>query len=106
MNVNPCILCIGALTAALFARAGSTQSLTWQQRRLEHPTDEELQWEHAGHVMIYEGMTDREVERAMDSHFDRVQAMMFINTVVTNESGLPVKDPDNDAYVTEDDGCD
>ena len=94
------------LSVALSACASITQPLTWQQRRLEQPTKAELQWERNGHVMIYEGMTDREVEHAMTVHFNRVQSMMFVNTVVTDDKGNPVKDPESGKVVTEKDGCD
>jgi uncharacterized spore protein YtfJ len=56
--------------------------------------------------MIYEGMKDREVEHAMDNHFNRIQGMMYINTVVTDDDGLPLKDPETGIVVTEHDGCD
>ena len=56
--------------------------------------------------MIYEGMTDREVEHALAAHFNRVQSMMFVNTVVTDNKGKPVKDPESGIVETEDDGCD
>jgi hypothetical protein len=46
--------------------------------------------------MIYEGMKDREVVHAMDNHFNRIQGMMFINTVVTDDDGLPLKDPETE----------
>jgi hypothetical protein len=97
---------IGASCVALSACAYNTQPLTWQQRRLEQPSEQELQWERSGHVMIYEGMKDREVERAMTHHFDRVQGMMFVNTVVTDDDGRPLKDPKTGMVVTEHDGCD
>ena len=32
--------------------------------------------------------------------------MMFINTVVTDDDGLPLKDPETGMVVTEKDGCD
>jgi len=94
------------MSVAHFMCACSMQPLTWQQRRLEQPTKAELQWERSGHVMIYEGMTDREVENAMTADFDRVQSMMFINTVVTDDKGNPVKDLETGKVVTEKDGCD
>ena len=106
MNMKTRFLCVGALSCALSVCACSTQPLTWQQRRLEQPTEAELQWERSGHVMIYEGMTDREVERAVTHHFNRVQGMMFINTVVTDDNGKPQKDPETGKVVTENDGCD
>ena len=97
---------MAVLSVALSACASVPQPLTWQQRRLEQPTTAELQWERNNHVMIYEGMKDREVEHAMTAHFDRVQSMMFINTVVTDDKGNPVKDPESGEVVTENDGCD
>ena len=39
-------------------------------------------------------------------HFNRVQGMMFINTVVTDDNGKPLKDPETNKVVTENDGCD
>jgi len=56
--------------------------------------------------MIYEGMTDSDVERAITRHFNRVQVMMIINTEVTDDTGLKVKDPKTGMIVTENDGCD
>ena len=106
MDRKTCVSFVGAFSGSLFLCACSTQPLTWQQRRLEQPTEAELQWEGAGHVMIYEGMKDREVERAMDHHFNRVEGMMFINTLVTDDDGSPVKDPKTGKFVTEHDGCD
>ena len=106
MKSKICFLCMVVLSVALSGCAHSTQPLTWQQRRLEQPTEAELQWERSGHVMIYEGMTDREVELALEDHFNRVQSMMFINTVVTDDKGNPLKDPESGKIVTEKDGCD
>jgi hypothetical protein len=97
---------MGTLSLALLMSACSTQHLTWQQRRLEHPTAAELQWERNNHVMIYEGMKDREVNHALDNHFNRVQSMMFVNTVVTDDKGNPLKDLKTGKVVTEEDGCD
>ena len=106
MNMKTRFIWVGVLSCALSVCACSTQPLTWQQRRLDQPTEAELKWERAGHVMIYEGMKDREVEHAMDRHFNRVQGMMFINTVVTDDNGKPLKDPETNKVVTENDGCD
>ena len=106
VNINSCLSCAGIIFGSLLICACSTQPLTWQQRRLDQPTKAELQWERSGHVMIYEGMTDNEVKHAMTHHFNRVQGMMFINTVVTDDDGLPVKDPKTGMVETENDGCD
>lgn len=53
------LLVYGALSVVLFMSACSTQHITWQQRRLQHPAAEELQWERNNHVITYEGMKDR-----------------------------------------------
>ena len=51
-------------------------------------------------------MKDREVEHAMTTNFDRLNSMMFVNTVVTDDNGNPEKDPESGKVVTEEDGCD
>lgn len=81
----------------------------WQMARLLDPSDADRKAEEKGRVMIYDGMTDREVARALDEHFDRIEYMMFTRTVVTDHSGEPRKNPESGELVTEstyDDGCD
>jgi hypothetical protein len=74
-------------------------------RRLFEPTPAELQQERAGRIYIYEGLTNREIERAMDQAFDRVESMMFIRKPITDEKGELVKDPETGKPQYEDDGC-
>ena len=96
----------GPATAADAAPPGLTQ---WQTVRLFYPSAADRKAEEKGRVMIYDGMTDREVSRAMDEHFDRIEYMMFTRTLVTDDSGEPRKDPESGELVTEstyDDGCD
>ena len=76
-----------------------------QMRRLFEPTTRELQREREGRVYIYDGLTDRTVQRAMDQEYDRVQSMMFVRTLVTSEGGRPQRDESTGEVVTEDDGC-
>jgi hypothetical protein len=52
----------------------------WQLRRLNEPTERERAHEREGNVYIYDGLTDREVEQALDAHFDRIDYMMFVGT--------------------------
>ena len=72
-------------------------------RRLFEPTESELRKEAAGIVYIYEGMTDREVNQAMGDEFERVEHMMFINTIRTDAQGNPLRDPDTGLIAADDD---
>ena len=49
-----------------------------ERRRLLDPTSGELRAEATSRVYIYEGLRDRDVERALEEEFKRVQNMMFI----------------------------
>jgi len=91
------------------ATADSAPIKQWQMARLLNPTQVDREAEAKGRVMIYDGLTDREVARAFDEQFDRLEHMMFTRTVVTDNSGQPRKDPNSGELVTEsvyDDGCD
>ncbi len=78
---------------------------TYQLRRLLAPTAEELHQEAAGQIFIYEGLRDVQVARALDQQFHRINAMMFVGTVVTDGDGRPVRNRDTGRVETEDDGC-
>lgn len=47
-------------------------------RRLFEPTPSELAQEEKGRIYIYDGLRDKDVQRAMEQEFDRVENMMFI----------------------------
>lgn len=64
----------------------------WQLRRLMQPLPHELEKERSGSVYIYDGLTEPEVETALNAHFDRIQHMMFMGTVKTDGSGQPLRD--------------
>ncbi|MCG6898032.1 MAG: hypothetical protein LJE61_09185 [Thiocapsa sp.] len=74
-------------------------------RRLFEPTPAELRQEGAGRIYIYEGLTEADIARAMDSEFERVESMMFIRIPVTDGQGEVVKDPDTGQTQYYDDGC-
>lgn len=101
-----CSLAILLYACQIQAAIGDSYSEDWQQRRLLHPTPSDLSREQAGHIMIYDGLTDRQVAVAMDRHFNRIQSMMFTGIVVTDVEGAPKTDPDTGDYITENDGCD
>lgn len=89
---------------ASFAESPSAHS--WQMKRLFQPSRADLDSEAKGRVMIYDGLTDKMVERALREQFQRVDAMMFTRTVVTDAEGAPLRDADSGAVQYEDDGCD
>ncbi len=75
-----------------------------EMRRLFEPTEGELRNEAAGSVYIYEGLTDRAVEQAMKEEFERVDSMMFINTIRTDAQGQPLRNPAT-GQIEADDDC-
>ncbi len=75
----------------------------WQVHRLLHPTDAQLKKERQGHVFIYDGLSDKDVQRAMDQGFDRINSMMFINVKKTKaDSGTETEGGSDDS---DDSGC-
>ncbi len=78
---------------------------SWQQNRLFAPSAAARAQEEAGAVIIYEGLRDVDVERAMDEEFDRIEHMMFVSTVVTDAAGNPRIDPRTGNVETESDDC-
>ena len=68
----------------------------WQERRLLAPSQPQLSSEQRGQVVIYDGLDERLVDRALDTQFGRVENMMFVRV-------RPI-DPEGDEWA--DDGCD
>jgi len=77
----------------------------WQMQRLMDPSPRELEKERKGSVYIYDGLTEREVDAALETHFHRIQSMMFVGTVKTDERGKPMEDPKSGKYIQESGGC-
>jgi hypothetical protein len=94
-------LMLAVATGAVFAANVSEN----EKRRLFEPTPSELQEEAAGRIYIYEGLTDRDIQRAMEEEFNRVESMMFIRVKPTDEKGEVLKDEETGEDVTYDDGC-
>ncbi len=78
----------------------------WQHNLLFAPTAGQIEIEKRGRVVIFDGLRDIDVDRAMDQQFHRVQSMMFVRTIVTDEEGTPEADPETGVLIIEDDGCD
>jgi hypothetical protein len=90
----------------------ATATGTWAEgvrdielRRLFDPTEAELASEAEGRIYIYDGLTGVDVQRALNEEFHRVQNMMFIRTIKTDEKGniKRVEETGEAEYV--DDGC-
>ena len=77
----------------------------WFQNRLFAPTEQQRTQEQDGKVVIYDGIHDVDVNRAMDTQFHRIEHMMFIGTVITNQNGEPAKDEATGQVLKEDDDC-
>jgi len=100
------MISITIVAMALYAGNARADVLDWYKQQLFEPTGQQLAMEQRGRVMIYDGLPDTEVRRALDEQFERVQSMMFTGTVVTDEQGEPVRDDETGELLVENDGCD
>ena len=102
------VLAAGTLMCA--APAGSAEGSAqtnleqWSLRRLNEPTERERTHERQGNVYIYDGLTDRDVDQALSTHFDRIEYMMFVGTRKTVPADTANSDADGDVE-TESPGC-
>ena len=92
-----------ALAGSGIAAAADVSDI--ELRRLFEPTQAELTSEANGRIYIYDGLRDVDVQRALDEEFERVQSMMFIRTIKTDNSGKVTRDADTGGVAYEDDGC-
>jgi len=93
-------------TVLLLGLAGPAEAQdTWQERMLFSPPASQLELEKRGRIVIYDGLRDTQVTRAMDTQFDRIQSMMFVRTVVTDAQGETRHDDETGTVIVEDDGC-
>ena len=68
----------------------------FQYNALFHPSQGLLAAEARGRVMIYDGLDNEDVERALDTQFERIEHMMFVRTRKNR--------PDGEVLIV-DDGC-
>ncbi len=78
----------------------------WQVKMLVSPTSGQIAHEQEGFVFIYDGLTDKHVNDAMDMQFDRIDAMMFTRVKVTDDQGHAQVNEKTGEFIVEDDGCD
>ena len=102
------VLFILAISSVLShsALADDDSQQSWQLSLLFNPGDHQHEMERRGRVFIYDGLRDTVVEQALDEQYDRIEGMMFVNTVVTDDDGVPLTDPETGELLVEDDGCD
>jgi hypothetical protein len=93
-------LASGTLMCSVPVAAAETSLEQWLLRRLNDPTERERAHEREGNVYIYDGLTDREVDLALNKHFERIEYMMFVGTRKTDSSNTP-----DDRAETESPGC-
>lgn len=101
--LQPLLLATGITT--LLSAAGPAAAGDWQEKLLFNPLDSQLKLEQRGRIMIYDGLTDKQIAKAMDTQFDRIESMMFVRTIVTNDEGDAVRDSETGQVIVEDDGC-
>jgi hypothetical protein len=100
-SVIPAAVILFASTLQVAYAGGNS----WQMAILFDPSPAQVEREQAQRVMIYHGMKDTDINRAMDEQFDRIESMMFTRTIVTDDTGQPLRDPTTGDIVIEDDGC-
>lgn len=94
------------VTILLLGIAEPTQARdSWQEKILFSPPASQLELEKRGRIMIYDGLKDTQITQAMDTQYDRIESMMFVRTIVTNDEGNAVHDSETGQVIVEDDGC-
>jgi hypothetical protein len=97
---------LGVQMAAVFctaALASDDADYQWQKHMLFSPSNQQLQLEALGRVFIYAGIKSADIDLAMDRYGDRIENMMFVNTVWTDADGELVIDSSTGEPVTDDD---
>lgn len=80
----------------------------WQLQLLFEPRASQLKREQRGRIFIYSDLTDTVVDEAMDEQFERIEHMMFVRTVSTDENGeveLRLNEEGELVAVVDEDGC-
>ena len=100
---------VATTITSLLAFAGAafaTEEINeYNMDRIFDPSPAQLEAEAKGRVLIYDKMRDTVVERALKEEFDRVQSMMFVRTVETDDRVEPVADEPPGQPADESDDC-
>jgi len=105
LQVLVCQFILLALAGVFYSNVAQA-SESWQMKQLFHPSPASLASEKRGKVIIYSGLTDKVVEKALSENFGRIQSMMFTRTIRTDDTGNPLRDPKTGDVLIEEDGCD
>ena len=104
-NIGFAVLVYTATCAGAALATGSGAGGDYQMNALFQPSEHQLKRESRGFVYIYDGLTDRTVNKAMDENPDRIESMMFVNTKITDVNGNLARHPKTGEILREDDGC-
>jgi len=76
------------MTQSVLARHEDPSKLfdSWQVKTLYQPGKFQLEREAKGSVMIYDRLSDSQVNKAMDANFGRIENMMFTRIQVSDAS--------------------
>lgn len=108
------LLLVSFQPAAASTEAADFGAGKWQENALLHPGKYTLSREARGLVTIYDGLTEAEVNKFMDTQFNRIQYVMFTRmkskkapvAADKNLSGALRKDnAGQDITDADDDGC-
>jgi len=98
LNSKTCCTLGGLLLGSMLVSVPLAVSAedSFQMNALFNPGKSLLQAEARGRVMIYDGLNEEVVERALDEQYGRIEHMMFTRTRHTEPDGV---------VSVEDDGC-
>ena len=88
-------------TAAVLSFSASTMASdmgnmhSYQHNALLSPSSSQLAREEKGFVYIYDGLTNRTIDQAMDTQPERIKSMMFVNTKKTDRKGEVLQEDDD-----------
>ena len=105
MNTITSLITAAVVTTSLHCGDARADLNDWYMQQLFEPSEMQLAMERRGRVMIYNGLRDTDVQRALDEEFDRVDSMLFTGTVVTDEDGEPVRDEKTGEVLVENEEC-
>ena len=96
-NNNYSAVVTNILAASLLALSATSAFAenSFYEKTLFTPSDSMLKAESRGRIMIYDGMDNETVNRAMDEQFDRIDNMMFTRIHYVQDDGEEYVDDDD-----------